>query len=142
MDRNKLFQTLLSKAVEFRRRFAMARPFAFRTRRSSKSGGGFRRSRQFRCHSLHASQISQDLRGMQARARVSQGVPVRSRQKHEQSRRRQVSDYRLDASSKDASSLQDSPRQSTVRMRPTVSGSVSAPKTNLAAYLPLNSSRR
>src|SRR5271166_6168535 len=47
VNRNKLFlNSSLQKAAEFRRRFAMARPFAFRTRRSSKSGGGFRRSRR------------------------------------------------------------------------------------------------
>src|SRR5271166_95423 len=62
-----LLNSSLQKAAEFRRRFAMARPFAFRTRRSSKSGGGFRRSRRILLPQPASLTISKDLRAMRAR---------------------------------------------------------------------------
>ncbi len=62
MNRNKLFlNTPLQKAAEFRRRLAMARPFPLCghvARRANVVSGV---AGEFRCRSLHRSQISKDL---------------------------------------------------------------------------------
>jgi len=61
MNQNKLFQnSSLQKAAEFRRRFAMARPFPVREHAVARRAKVVS-SAEFRCLSLHRSQISKDL---------------------------------------------------------------------------------